>query len=74
MTLPSGIRWSSSGRVSATHWRSVTSNTAERRLEAVSSGPNRRKFVFCLMMSRRKAPMIRVASPSPRPGASIATA
>ena len=32
------------GRVSATQARSVTSNTAESRFEAVSSGPNRRKL------------------------------
>ena len=53
MTRPSGARWSSPGTISAIHVRSVTSSTAPRRFDAVSSGPNIRKVsVFRAMTSR----------------------
>ena len=44
MTRPSGARWSSPGSISAIQARSVSSSTAPRRFEAVSSGPKTRKF------------------------------
>ncbi len=57
MTRPSGARWSSVDRRSASHTRSVTSNTASSRFEAVSSGPMRRKLSgLARITSRRKAP------------------
>src|SRR5713226_6982443 len=63
MTRPSGDRWSSVGIRWATQTRSVASNTSERRLDAVSSGPKRRKFpVFARTMSRKNRPSTRVAS------------
>ena len=45
MTRPSGLRSSSVGLISASHVRPVASKTADRRFEAVSSGPKSRKFV-----------------------------
>ncbi len=45
MTRPSGATWSSVGIISATDSRVVTSKTAPRRLEAVSSGLKTRKFL-----------------------------
>ena len=50
--------------------RSVTSNSAPRRLDAVSSGPKTRKLsAGCASMtSRRNAPSTRVASASSVPG------
>ena len=69
---PSGARWSSSGSVSATHARSVTSNSPPNRLELVSSGPMTRKFRaswLSFIMSRRNVPITRVASPVSLPGA-----
>ena len=44
MTPPLGARNSSFSTVSASHCRLVTSKTASRRLETVSSGPKIRKF------------------------------
>ena len=45
------------------NWRSVTSNTAPSRFDAVSSGPNMRKSRGCgPMTSRRNVPSTRVAS------------
>src|SRR5438067_1448609 len=38
-TRPSGARWSSVGRISASHWRSVAAKTSPSRFDAVSSGP-----------------------------------
>ena len=69
MTRPSGARWSSVSRTSASHWRSVTSNTEPRRLEATSSGPNTRKLVgLAVTTSRRNEPRTRVASVKVVPG------
>ena len=64
MTRPSGARWSSlSAASAASQARSVTSNTAPRRLEAVSSGPMMRKLSgLRRITSRRKPPSTRVAS------------
>ena len=57
------------------HVRAVASSTAPSRLEAVSSGPNTRKFVmFLFMTSRKNLPMTRVASPSTVPGRATGTA
>ena len=53
MTRPFGARLSSPGSSSAIQVRSVTSNTADSRLEAVSSGPNRRKFDWLAAMTSR---------------------
>ena len=57
--------------------RSVTSNTASRRFEAVSSGPMMRKFrasAFRRTTSRRNAPITRVASALTPPGRGTSTA
>ena len=64
-----GAMFSSVGRIVPVKTRSVTSKTASRRFELVSSGPTIRKFRgFSSMMSRRKPPAIRVASASSVPG------
>ena len=65
MTRPSGARWSSPARRSAIQARSVASNTAPSRLDAVSSGPKTRKSCSrrcARMTSRRNPPSTRVAS------------
>ena len=63
MTRPSGARWSSTGCTSPCQARPVTSNTAPRRFEAVSSGPNSRNVLgLRRITSRSKAPSTRVAS------------
>jgi hypothetical protein len=75
MTRPSGARWSSPGSVSATHVRFVTSNTADRRFDAVSSGPNSRNVSgLSLITSRTSSPRTRVASLVEPPGAGTSTA
>ena len=63
MTRPPGARPSSVASVSASQARSVTAKTSPSRLDAVSSGPNRRKLDrFRSITSRRKPPSTRVAS------------
>ena len=53
----------------------VTSNTSPRRLDAVSSGPKRRKLSeFRATTSRRNAPSTRVGSLSVVPGFGTSTA
>src|ERR1019366_7016349 len=75
ITRPSGARWSSVGSVSASQVRPVTSNSAPRRLEAVSSGPITRKLSpLRRMTSRRKPPSTRVASLVAAAGSLTATA
>ena len=61
---------------SASHWRSVTSNTSCSRLDATSSGPNSRKFEkgSAYITSRRNPPSTRVASERVVPGLSTGTA
>ena len=69
--------WSSVLRISPVNTRSVASKQAPRRLDAVSSGPNTRKLrasALSFMTSRRKAPMVRVASAVTAPGVGTATA
>ena len=72
--LPSRGRpgeWSSAAGCAA-EMRSVTSNNASRRFDAVSSGPMTRKFrlsAFSRITSRRNWPVMRVASASILPGA-----
>ena len=61
----------------ATDVRSVTSNNASNRFDAVSSGPITRKFrlsAFSRITSRRNWPETRVASAWTVPGAGTATA
>jgi len=76
MTRPSGESLSrSTGSVSASQARPVTSNTAESRFDSVSSGPNRRKRSgFSLMTSRRYPPSTRVASLNVTAGFATSTA
>ena len=62
MTWPSGAR-------------PVTSSTAPRRLDSVSSGPKTRKISgLRAMTSRRKPPSTRVASLLVRAGSATSTA
>ena len=66
-----GRRRSSVGTTSPSHCLFVTSNTAVRRLEAVSSGPKIRKFprsALSLMTSRRNLPSVRASSFMMLPG------
>ena len=75
ITRPSGARWSSPGTICPSNARSVTSKTAPSRLDAVSSGPNSRKFDgLALITSRSQSPSTRVASDIPAPGALTGTA
>ncbi len=63
------------GSVSASQARAVTEKTSESLLEAVSSGPKRRKLSgLRVITSRRKAPSTRVASANVVPGAGTSTA
>ena len=61
--------------VAASQARSVASNTAARRFEAVSSGPKRRNCLgFSLITSRKNPPSTRVASLKDVPGLATSTA
>jgi hypothetical protein len=74
-TRPSAASSSSTASVSASQRRDVAANTSPRRLEAVSSGPNRRKLSeFLAITSRRNEPRTRVDSTNSTPGASTPTA
>ena len=69
MTRPSGARWSSVGKISASKARFVTSNTSWSRLEAVSSGPNSRNVAgLRLITSRSQRPSGRVPWVAQAPG------
>ncbi len=77
MTRPSGVTWTSVGRISAADMRPVASNSASRRLELVSSGPITRKLAASSLRritSRSIVPSTRVASAVVAPGAGTATA
>src|SRR5450756_2493966 len=57
ITRPSGAWCSPVGRISASNWRSVTSNTEPSRFDDVSSGPKIRKVSrFRSTTSRRHVP------------------
>jgi hypothetical protein len=75
MTRPAGARWSSPGRISPSHTRSVTSSTAPRRLDTVSSGPMTRNVSrFRATTSRSQPPITRVGSELDPPGRVTGTA